>query len=182
MAATYSIQANNISMTAANQSLLHIFSAVGSTGTVKIYKIMVANSNIYQPAGALGVLALSKMTAVTASQTTFTPRTFDSTNPSWGSGITASITAGSKATVTLSDTIRRMTWIVRAPLVQGTGTIFAHPSMETFTQWMSLWDSGFNESNNKPITLKANTGEGLSVQNVSFTAGFANIYMEFTVE
>lgn len=100
--------------------------------------------------------------------------------------LTLSIAGLAGATNTLTfiapDHFRRMPWSVKAPIIQ-TGTI---DTVETFTNWCSLVDVGYPDTDIEPIVLRE--GFGISISNPTLTstppalAGTIDVFIEFTSE
>lgn len=124
-----------------------------------------------------GMNATPPVTVATApAATTFTV----SANNTAANSVVAqigNITAGSKATVTLDTAgiYKKIGW-TQATNMQALGRI---NEQENNYMWGSLFDAGYNDYNVEPITLRA--GEGISIQNLSFTVGAIDAFMEITV-
>lgn len=177
MANTFIAIAAGIPFTATNTSMLALFNGAGSGVILRVYRCWVENSSQDTAfTGTQGLLSFNRITAATASNWTIPPIPLDSSN----TALPAQVICGSKFTVTTSDLFRRVPWSTDEPTIVG-GTI---DELQTMNSFMYLWDTGYNDANIEPLVCRE--GQGVSVQNISFTAtapanaGYLDAYIEFT--
>ena len=81
MADTYLLKGVGITCTGANQSLIHIFNAAGSSKVVSIYRVWAENPQITSVTAASNALTLQRITAAVSSNINLEPIAYDVNSP-----------------------------------------------------------------------------------------------------
>lgn len=165
--ATYHATALAIAYASA-KSMIDVFNATASPVINKVYRIYQWNSG-----NGTATLLPHKVNRTTAASvgTTVTPVKHDTTN----SALDAHVTAGTGRTITRTDLFRSYLF-ANGIAQQGAYTIRTWDVMIPFTL---IWDSGYKDSNVKPIVCNAT--QGVEVQSTGVTAtGKADLDVEFT--
>ncbi len=169
MAATYTVLSLQTTF-AANKCMLSVFNELASTNVVRIYRMWALNNQVSAVIGVLTNMEIRRLSAATGG-TTLTEILHDT-----NSSALSNISLATNATVTPTDLFRRIIWSTDEPAANATMSLDEY---EVLVPCGTIWQMGYGDTTNTPITLRA--GEGVGIINTGASVGVVDLSIEFTV-
>ncbi len=156
---------------AANKHMLDLFNSASSTATVRIYRAWLFNNQTTGVTGVLNFVSIFR-TSASSGGTTVTPVAHNTSN----TALNANTTAGTGRTITTGSQFRRLLMSPDEPTV----TSADWDALMCLVPFAEIWNSGYGDSVVDPVTCRASTAEGFTIQSITQTVGTADLELEFT--
>jgi hypothetical protein len=173
MAATYRLKASN-NIFGLNKSMISLWNGAGSTDILKVNRITLLNNQIGIPVGT-GVLVALELRLITVHTvgTKLFPQKLRLASPD----LDANVVASMGATVTESaQVLRRVLWSGDEPQQPEVNL----DTLSLFSNFTTIWDTGYNSTQLEPITLNASQGIHIKCVTSTTATHMGDIIMEFT--
>lgn len=157
---------------ASGKSMLDVFNAAASSRYIRVYRAYHFNSGTTAVTGVLTEMRCNRISAASGG-TAVTPVAHSTAY----SALSASTTAGTNRTHTVSALLRSYLWSNDEPAVSGA----TMDEMELFVPFAEIWNAGYGDTAVEPITLPAGTDQGFQIRQQGTSAvGSASLEIEFT--
>jgi hypothetical protein len=171
MARTYSIFTNDNTFSL-NKNMLSVFNGNGSGKVIRLYRIFILNNQINAISGVLTKLDIRRISSLSAGiDVSIIPH--DTSYPA----LPSEIIARSGGNSTLGAIVKSFLWSTDEITGNTTMTI---DEFESIPPICEVWNHGYYNVNDKPLTLRNNEGVALMAPGAS--TGSCDIRFEITVE
>jgi hypothetical protein len=156
---------------AVNRDMGNVFNGAASARVIRVYRMWLLNNQIVSVAGQMNFIEVWRNTAA-AGGTPVTPVAHDPSD----SALDGNTTAGYGQTVTNGAQLRRLLSQNDEPTV----STLDMDSLLTLLPYAEIWNSGYADTNIKPLTCPIGSSIGYGIKSVTTAVGTADVEIEFT--